>query len=471
MEYLEKLHKIREQFGDPFQETKFPKSGSIQQVLDAFEEEKEISLAGRLVTKREHGKSAFAHIADVTGKIQIYAQLNKLGDKYRLFKELDIGDIIGVQGKLFVTRTGEKTLYAENLVLLSKCLHGLPEKWHGLKDIETRHRQRYVDLIASQESREVFLKRIGILRDIRAFFRERGYAEVETPMLQLIPGGANGAPFATHYNAIDSDVYLRIAPELFLKRLLVGGFDKVFEINRSFRNEGISTRHSPEFTMLEAYACYEDFEYQIKICEDLISSLVQSLYDTMQIEYQGQIIDFSPPWPRLSFAGLFKEEFGVLPGDDQDKVLEKVTARLDLSLKELSRSQILNITEELIEKRYPKKTPVFVVDFFKWMSPLAKSQKENPEIVERFELFIAGLEVANSYSELNDPLEQEKRFKAQLKTEEELPKKIDEDFLVSLRYGMPPAAGLGIGIDRLVMILLDQPSIRDVILFPLLKPL
>jgi len=472
MEYLEKLKNICQQYGNPFAETKFDKPLAIQEVIDKFEEEKEVSLAGRLVTKREHGKSSFAHIMDVSGKIQVYFQLNKLGEeKYTLFKELDIGDIIGIKGKLFVTRTGEKTVFAEELTLLSKCLHGLPEKWHGLKDKEIKHRQRYLDLISSQESRDVFFKRTQIIRQIREFFHAKGFAEVETPMLQLIPGGASGAPFKSFYNAIDSDVYMRIAPELFLKRLLVGGFDKVFEINRSFRNEGISTRHSPEFTMLESYATYEDFEYQIKFCEDLITSLVESLHSGLKIEYQGQEIDFTPPWPRVSFAGLFKEEFDVNPEDDQDAVLDKISKKLDLTGKGLSRSQILNITEELIEKKFPQKTPVFVVDHFRWMSPLAKGKKDNPDIVERFELFIAGFELANSYSELNDPIEQEKRFKAKLKTEEELPKKIDEDFLVSLRYGMPPAAGLGIGIDRLVMILLDQPSIRDVILFPLLKPL
>ncbi len=472
MENREKLEKIKQESGNPFGTRSFSKPAAIADVLAGYEENKEVSLAGRLVTKREHGKSSFAHISDVSGKIQIFAQLNMMGEEaYRRFKELDVGDIIGVAGKLFKTRTGERTVAVETLTLLSKCLRTLPEKWHGLKDTETRYRQRYLDLIASETTRNVFLKRVEIIDSIRDYFRRQGYCEVETPMLQMIPGGAAGAPFVTRYHALDQDVYLRIAPELYLKRLLVGGFDRVFEVNRNFRNEGISTRHSPEFTMLEAYATYQDYRYMMEVCEELISELVKKIHGDYTLSYQGETIDFSPPWERISFIGLFEKEFGVRTQDSSQEVLEKVSAKLKLSDKGLSRTQILNITEELIEKNYPKGKPVFVHDFPVWMSPLAKTKPDDPHVAERFELFIAGLEVANSYSELNDPIEQEEKFKAQMNVEEELPKKIDTDFLVSLQYGMPPAAGLGIGIDRLVMILLDQPSIRDVILFPLLKPL
>jgi lysyl-tRNA synthetase class 2 len=466
---VEKLKKIKEGFGDPFLETEFPKLFSIKEILDDFEEGKEISTAGRLLSKREHGKSSFAHIGDYSGKLQIYAQLNTLKDKYKLFKELDVGDIVGVKGKFFVTKTGEPTVLVEDLKLLAKALRPLPEKWHGLKDIEVRYRQRYLDLISNPSVKEVFIKRSQIITLIREFFNRLGYIEVETPMLHSIPGGASGNPFVTHYNVHDCDVYLRIAPELYLKRALVGGLDKIYEINRSFRNEGISVRHSPEFTMLEAYCAYQNYEYMIKLCEDLFVHLLEKIHSSLIIEYQGKEINFSPPWQRISFAEIFKKEFGVEPQDCEEVVLEKITQKVKLE-KGLTRSQILNITEELIEKNYPQNKPVFIVDHFKWSSPLAKSKKDNPYLVERFELFIAGLEVANAYSELNDPIEQRERFQKQLNKDNDF-KKIDEDFLLALEYGMPPAAGLGIGIDRLVMLLLNQPSIKDVILFPFLKPL
>jgi lysyl-tRNA synthetase class 2 len=468
---VEKLNKISQNFGYPFLETSFPKHWTIGELLSNFEENKEINIAGRLTAKREHGKSSFGHIADHTGKLQVYAQLNTLNKYYELFKDLDIGDIVGIKGKLFKTRTGEPTVLIESLKLLSKALRPLPEKWHGLKDVEIRYRQRYLDLIANPDVKAIFIKRSQIIALIRNFFNNLKYIEVETPMLHTIAGGASGKPFVTHHNANDCDVYLRIAPELYLKRLLVGGLEKVYEINRSFRNEGISTRHSPEFTMLEAYCAYQNYEYMMKICEELISQLAREINSSLIVEYQGLKIDFAPPWQRISFAQIFKEEFGIEPEDSQEVFLQKITKKLELSSKELSRTQILNITEELIEKRYPKDKPVFIVDFFTWTSPLAKKKKDNPYLVERFELFMAGLEVANAYSELNDPIEQKERFRKQLEVEEELPKKIDNDFLLSLEYAMPPATGLGIGIDRLVMVLLNQPSIRDVILFPLLKPL
>ncbi len=470
MEAEEKLKKISEKFGSPFKVTDFPKPLTIKEILDSFEKEKEVSVAGRLVTKREHGKSGFAHISDHTGKIQIYAQVNTLGGLFQLFKEMDIGDIIGVKGKLFTTRTNESTLLVSEIKLLAKALRPLPEKWHGLKDVEVRYRQRYLDLISNPEVKEVFMKRSKIISLTRDFFDRLKYLEVETPMLHRIAGGAAGRPFATFHNTTNSDVYLRIAPELYLKRLLVGGLEKVYEINRSFRNEGVSRRHNPEFTMLEAYCAYENYEYMMKVCEDLFLHLAQEMNSSPILEFQGKKIDLTPPWQRISFAKLFDKEFGIRMSDSQDVMLDKISKKLKLA-KGLSRSQILNITEELIEKNYPAGKPAFITDQFSWTSPLAKQKKDNPYIVERFELFIGGLEVANAYSELNDPLEQKARFNKQLEVEEELPKKIDNDFLLSLEYGMPPAAGLGIGMDRLVMLLLNQPSIRDVILFPLLKPL
>lgn len=470
MEGSKKLEKISSQFGNPFLETNFPKPLSIREILEGFSENKEVSLAGRLISKREHGKSGFAHISDHTGKIQIYAQLNNLGDFFKLYKELDIGDIIGVKGNLFKTKTGESTLLAKELKLLAKALRPLPEKWHGLRDVEIRYRQRYLDLIANPAIKDIFVKRSQIISLSRDFFNRLSYIEVETPMLHHLAGGAAGKPFLTHHNVTDCDVYLRVAPELYLKRLLVGGLEKVYEINRSFRNEGTSPRHNPEFTMLEAYCAYENYEYMMKICEDLFSYLAKELHGSYLFEYQGQKIDLTPPWQRISFAELFKKEFNIEYSDSQDVMLVKINKKLNLT-KSLSRSQILNITEELIKKDYPKNRPAFIVDFFTWTSPLAKRKKDNPYLVERFELFIAGLEVANAYSELNDPIEQRERFKKQLETEEELPKKIDQDFLLSLEYGMPPAVGLGIGMDRLIMLLLNQSSIREVILFPLLKPL
>ncbi len=465
------MRKIIEGFGNPFGEHSFPKELTFKEVLSNFMENREVSLAGRLIAKREHGKSSFGHLSDYTAKIQIYAQLNSLGKDYQLFKELDIGDIIGVKGKLFKTKTGEPTVFVEELKLLSKVFRPLPEKWHGLRDVEIRYRQRYLDLIANPQAREIFIKRSQIMRWIREFFDGLGYLEVETPLLHPLAGGASGKPFITYHQANDCQVYLRIAPELYLKRLLVGGLEKIYELNRSFRNEGVSARHSPEFTMLEAYCAFEDYAYMMHLCEEFISSLVKRLYGSTSLEYQGKKIDVRPPWPRISFAGLFEEEFGVKPDDGQEAFLEKVIPKIEIKEKGLSRSQILKITEELLERHYPQDKPAFIIDFFTWTSPLAKRKKDNPYLVERFELFIGDLEVANAYSELNDPLEQKERFLKQLEIEEELPKKIDTDFLTALEYGMPPAAGLGIGIDRLLMVLLNQPSIREVIFFPLLKPL
>ncbi|MCF7874752.1 MAG: lysine--tRNA ligase [Candidatus Omnitrophica bacterium] len=463
----EEFNKNEDKFGNPFRETSFPKPLSIKEIVDQYREEKPVSLAGRVISKREHGKSGFAHLADSTGKIQIYARLNNLKQEFDLFKSLDIGDIIGVEGKLFTTRTEEITVIADKIKLLAKAQRPLPEKWHGLRDVEVRYRQRYLDLIANNEARDVFRKRTEIVASIRKFFENLSFVEVETPMLHHIPGGAAGRPFETFHNATSNKVYLRIAPELYLKRLLVGGFDKVFEINRSFRNEGLSRRHNPEFTMLEAYAAYFDYQFMMKACQDLFTELAEKFCGGLIFEYQGKKIDFTTPWQRISLAELFKKEFDIEPEDSHKEVVEKISKKINLK-EGLSRSQILKLCEELIEKNYPQNRPAFITDFFTWTSPLAKKRKDNPNLVERFELFIAGIEVANAYSELNDPIEQKKRFIEQQK-DKDLDNQLDQNFIKSLEYGMPPATGLGIGIDRLVMILLNQPSIRDVILFPLLK--
>jgi lysyl-tRNA synthetase class 2 len=465
---LQNFTAITAQFGNCFAENSFDKPLFINDILNGFEDGKEISVAGRILGKREHGKSGFAHIADHTGKIQFYAQLNALGEGFQLYKQLAVGDIVGIKGKLFVTHTGEKSVAAGSLKLLSKAFLPLPEKWHGLKDVEIRYRQRYVDMIANPEVRDTFIKRTQIVNMVRDFFNRENYLEVETPMLHVIPGGASGSAFKTHHNANDMDVYMRIAPELYLKRLLVGGLERVYEINRSFRNEGTSTKHNPEFTMMEAYCAYKDFNYMMDVCERLFCEICQKMNGTLIIERDGKRVDFTPPWPRISFAGLFKDGFGIEDSDAQEIVIKKISEKLTLK-QGLSRSQILKITEDMIERKFPTDKPAFITDYFTWTSPLAKQKADNPYIVERFELFVAGMEVANAYSELNDPIEQRKRLESQMKVEEELPKKIDEDFLTALEYGMPPAAGLGIGIDRLVMLMLNQPSIRDVIFFPLLK--
>ncbi|MCF7870973.1 MAG: lysine--tRNA ligase [Candidatus Omnitrophica bacterium] len=461
------FNKNKDKPGNPFEETSFPKPLPIKEIVEQYLEKKKVSVAARMISKREHGKSGFAHLCDFSGKIQIYARLDNLGEKFDLFKNLDIGDIVGVEGSLFKTRTEEITIVADDIKLLSKAYRPLPEKWHGLKDVEVRYRQRYLDLIANNQAREVFIKRAEIVSAIRKFFEALSFIEVETPMLHHIPGGAAGRPFETYHNATANKVYLRIAPELYLKRLLVGGFDKVFEINRSFRNEGLSRRHNPEFTMLEAYAAYFDYQFMMKACQDLFTELAEKFCGGLIFEYQGKKIDFTPPWQRISLAELFQKEFAIRPEDSHKEVVEKISKKIKLK-EGLSRSQILKLCEELIEKNYPQNRPAFITDFFTWTSPLAKKRKDNPNLVERFELFIAGIEVANAYSELNDPIEQKKRFIQQQK-DKDSNSQLDQDFIKSLEYGMPPATGLGIGIDRLVMILLNQPSIRDVILFPLLK--
>jgi len=433
----------------------------------------EFTIAGRIVAMRSFGKAGFGHIQDGSGRIQIYFQKNSLGDdQYALFKKLDIGDFIGLKGFLFRTKTNELTIEMEAFTLLSKSLRPLPEKWHGLTDVEIRYRQRYVDLIVNPEVKNVFLLRTKIVQAIRNFLTTRGYMEVETPMMQTVPGGATARPFKTHHNALDMDLFLRIAPELYLKRLLVGGFEKVYEINRNFRNEGISTRHNPEFTMLEFYTAYADYRDLITMTEQMISTVAQEVLGTLEVESEGHRINLSPPWKQITYLDSLREA-GV-----PDEVLGDVTQAREYA-KKLGANlkggeplgKVLNeVFEALVEPKLIQ--PTFITDYPTDISPLSKKCEDNPDFVERFELFVVGRELANAFSELNDPVDQKERFLKQVSEREagdEEAHQMDEDFIRALEYGMPPAAGEGIGIDRLVMLLTGSNSIRDVILFPQMK--
>jgi lysyl-tRNA synthetase class 2 len=468
---VEKLKALRQRGVQPYG-GKFEGIISIAEILANFTEEKKVVAAGRIMANRKHGKVFFLDLMDQTGKMQLYIKSDLVGDElFEIIKELDIGDIIGVEGELFKTHMGQESIRVKKLRVLSKSLMSLPEKWHGLKDVEIRYRQRYVDLIANPEVRELFIKRSRIISLIRAFLDGKGFLEVETPMLQMMAGGARGRPFKSKHNAYDLDVFLRIAPELYLKRLLVGGLERVYEINRNFRNEGVSTRHNPEFTMLEVYQAYGDYEDMMKLTEDLVSALAKEITGSYKVTYQGQEIDFTPPWERRSFARMVKDKFDIDPDDDTATMLKKVKAKRRVAgTEKLTRSGIMKIVEESLEEEKII-NPVFFTEYFAFLSPLAKTVAGNAAIAERFEVFIGGLEVGNAYSELNDPQEQRARLQADLKDDTETGlRSVDEDFLQALEYGMPPAGGLGIGVDRLVMLLTDAASIRDVILFPLLKP-
>lgn len=452
-------------------DTVLPNRICIGTALANFKEGENASLSGRIMAKRSHGKVVFCDLRDSTGRIQLYIKADFIGkDKFEVLENLEVADIIGVRGELFKTHTAEPTVKVTEFVILSKALRPLPEKWHGLKDVEMRYRQRYLDLISNEEVKKVFLMRSGIIRAIRKFLDERGFLEVETPMMHSIPGGAAGRPFVTHHNEYDMGLYLRIAPELYLKRLLVGGLDKVYEINRSFRNEGVSTRHNPEFTMLEIYASYANYEDMMQLCHDLILSAAQEILGKASFDYQGKTIDLSCPWQKCSFFEIVKNKFDILPSDEPQAMLKKLQDKgFAKEAARLSRSQINKIIEDVLEEAMSA-NPTFVTDYFASMCPLAKNKKSNPLISERFELYIAGMEVGNAYSELNNPIEQKNRFVDEIKdTKDDEKKTVDEDYVLALEHGMPPAGGLGIGIDRLIMLFTNQPSIRDVILFPLLR--
>lgn len=435
-----------------------------------------VAVAGRIMALRRMGRATFADLHDRSGKIQIFAAPQTLGDQAYTFwlEHLDIGDIIGVRGEVFTTKTGELSVAAQELVLLAKALRPLPEKWHGLRDVETRYRERALDFLANKESRDILIQRARILRTMRNYLDERDFIEVETPILQPIPGGAAARPFVTHHNELGRDLYLRVAPELYLKRLLVGGLERVYEIGRNFRNEGISSEHNPEFTALEAYAAYTDYQGMMELAEGLIEACVLAVAGSPQITYMGRMIDFSRPWRRVQLLELVANATGC----DVEKPGDELLAELDRKgipvPEHLRRGPKGKVIEHLLETCAEKDlwNPTFVLDYPWDISPLAKRKRGRPDLTERFELFIGGREVANAFSELNDPAEQRERFLAQERLRaqgDEEAHRIDEDFLRDLELGMPPAGGIGIGIDRLTMILTNAPSIREVLAFPLLR--
>jgi len=470
----QKLEKIVELGHDPYG-GRYADTESAESIRGRFQDDKpdqRVRCAGRIVLLRDIGKLIFITLRDWTGTIQVGLSRNLLGDGpdgWPQAKLLEVGDIIGADGQLGRTKTGEITIWVGQggLTVLSKCLCPPPEKFHGLADVDQRYRQRYVDLWANPEVMQRFKTRSAILAAIRAFLHERGFLEVETPMMQSIAGGAAARPFITHHNSLDLDLYLRIAPELFLKRLLVGGMERVFEINRNFRNEGLSRRHNPEFTMLELYQAYGDYRVMMDLTEDLISALVERFGGGPKLTFNEREIDFSRPWRRARYADLLREYAGC-DIDDLPAVRAKA-AKLGLDEKDMDDVVVVNeVFEATVEDALV--SPTFVTDYPAPLCPLTKKSKTDPRYAERFELFVAGMELANAYTELNDPAVQEENFRIQLRGQDETMATMDEDFVTALKYGMPPAGGLGIGIDRLVMVLTGVPTIRDVVLFPLLKP-
>ncbi len=434
-----------------------------------------VSLGGRLLSLRGHGKASFAHLQDRTGKLQIYVRQDAVGEAaYQLFRRIDVGDFLCVTGRLFRTRTGELTVHVETLQLLAKSLRPLPDKWHGLSDVEVRYRQRYVDLIANPPVAETFRRRARIIAGIRRFFDERGFLEVETPMMHPIPGGATARPFCTHHNALDLTLYLRIAPELHLKRCVVGGLERVYEINRNFRNEGVDTQHNPEFTMLEFYQAYADYRDLMTLTEELFLQLASEVCGGERLTYREHAITLTPPWPRLRVEEALVKLGGLRPEDVRTAEGLRAAAaarRVPVDPAWGWAKLLMELFEVLVEGQLIQ--PTFITDFPAELSPLAKARPEDPRYVQRFELYVGGLEIANAYTELNDPREQRRRFEAQAAARaagDEESHLLDEDYLRALEYGLPPTAGEGIGIDRLVMLLTDASSIRDVILFPLLRP-
>ena len=444
-----------------------------QRTKEDLENEKDIfSLAGRLLTIRKMGNSTFANLHDYSGKIQLFVSKNTTGkEMYNNLDFIDLGDIIGAKGTIFKTKTGELTLNVTEFVILSKSLRPLPEKYHGLSDVEIKYRQRYLDLMISEESKNIFKTRINLVSLIRKFFEKSNYLEVETPMMHPIAGGAAAKPFVTHHNSLDMQLYLRIAPELYLKRLIIGGFDKVFEINRSFRNEGLSVKHNPEFTMIEFYAAYEDYQYLMNLIESLFKSLFQSLGSNEKLIYQDHEIDFVSGFSRVSFYDSIIKYCDNIKKENinnYDSLANYCKSNdIDISVKGSLYKTQLDIFEKNVESKLIQ--PTFVTEYPTAVSPLSRRMDNDPEVVERFELFIAGREIANGFSELNDPADQSQRFHEQLENDDEK-MNYDEDFITAMEYGMPPTAGAGIGIDRLVMLFTNSSSIRDVLFFPLMKP-
>lgn len=473
---MEKLQRMRELGIDPYG-GRFERTASCGILTREFDHlvDTRQRVAGRLMAVREHGRATFADLHDESGKVQLHLREDVMGQEaYARLRLLDIGDLVGVEGRLFRTRRGEVTLEVSQLWPLAKALRPLPDKWHGLTDVDLRYRRRYLDLIVHPEVRQRFAQRSRIVREIRRFLDERGFMEMETPAMHTVAGGAAARPFVTHHHALDMDLFLRIALELHLKRLLVGGFERVYEIGRVFRNEGISTRHNPEFTMLELYQAYADYEDMAVLVEELVCHLVESLHGSLRITYQGRELDFRRPWRRLSLLEAVEAKTGVAWQDVRsDEEARELAKSLGVEVPEkATRGQVLDhLVEELVQPELWQ--PTFLLDYPIEVSPLAKRHREHPELAYRFEAFVASRELANAFSELNDPLEQRERLVAQLaerRRGNEEAHQLDEDFLRALEHGMPPAGGLGMGIDRLVMLLTDAPSIRDVILFPLQRP-
>lgn len=478
----EKLHNLREQGIDPFGK-RFERTNSTTDLVSLYGEfskeeleEKEIavSIAGRIMTKRGKGKAGFAHVQDLHGQVQIYVRKDAVGDdEYELFKTADLGDLVGIEGKVFKTNVGELSVKATGFTLLTKSLRPLPDKYHGLKDVEQRYRQRYLDLITSMESRETFVTRSKIIREMRRYLDDNGYLEVETPMMHAIAGGASARPFITHHNALDMELYMRIAIELHLKRLIVGGLEKVYEIGRVFRNEGVSTRHNPEFTMIELYEAYADYKDIMKLTENMVAHIAKRVLGTTTIQYGDYEINLEPEWTRLHMVDAIKQYSGADFWNPMSvEEAREIAKEHNVEIKDTM--EVGHIINEFFEQKVEDKLiqPTFIYGHPVEISPLAKKNDEDPRFTDRFELFIVAREHANAFTELNDPIDQKERFEAQLKEREQGNDEahmMDDDYIEALEYGMPPTGGLGIGIDRLVMLLTNAPSIRDVLLFPAMR--
>ncbi|MBE0446541.1 MAG: lysine--tRNA ligase [Actinobacteria bacterium] len=478
----QKLEKIKASGDNPFK-SRFDRTHLLADVIHKYgaiepgeQTGERVTVAGRIMAIRRHGKASFVVIKDRTANLQLFLSLGTLGEgRYRTFLEYDIGDIVGVSGKVFKTRRGELSIEVMEFSLLTKSLRPLPEKWHGLKDIETRYRQRYADLIINPQARQTLLARTKIIKSLREWLDNNGFVEVETPMLQAIAGGAVARPFITHHEALDIDLYLRVAPELYLKRLIVGDMERVYELNRSFRNEGLSVRHNPEFTMLEVYQAYADYREMMDLCEALVKYAAEQAIGTLKFTYQDQPVDLSGEWSRLTMIESLEKYGGIKVSFDQDiNELRAIAKKYDTEVEShFGKGRIINeLFEKLVEGKLWQ--PTFITDYPTEISPLAKKKPDNPEITERFELIIIGLEMGTAFSELTDPMDQLRRFEAQVKLheygDEEVPRQVDEDYVRALEYGMPPTGGLGLGIDRIVMLLTDNYSIREVISFPHMRP-